>query len=766
MQAVIHGFMAMLDSFLYRLSVYGGTVLVILSAAVVVVLFPSQFNLEGASALELSALQQDDVQVPMTQIMADLASVPPIQSIPTRLSESPFWFATVVSATGQSTILELPSRHAVEAACWNAADFSPLGAATRSWKQGDMMVTKTGFALDLGVLPAAIRVLCRATHTGPAYISAIAWPEEAFKMSEKKFHRNAGLLNGGMLVLAMFALMVSIIKRDWVYLLFTLWLIANLRLASVSAGWDVEWLGYAIPPEWLIVSRKVSLSMAFSFNVMMFSKMFAKELNENPPLRLWGQTAQLTCIPVLLAMLLPYRQYLPVIWVSGSVMGISLCYLLARILITTKSKVAFWYGMGMAMVILTWLYEVAAAAFGVRQLIGEINSVTGALLSSVCCALAIVENIGQERQSRLDAQAELHNIYEVVPVGLFSLSETGRIIHVNGAYRHMMGDFGKEDSPWRDGFESGAWERLQAFLNHPVDHDFVIKDHIDSDGQQRSYLVRAARINDQIEGSLQDITTRVEAVAKLQFLADHDSVTGILNRRGLSKIFDTVNHARLDHDTMTLAYLDLDQLALVNHMHGSLAGDAVLKMVCKIINDTLTEHQVLGRMGGDKFAIIFQGGTLEEAALLCERVKDNVARDPFKLAEHSFRIHCSIGLVPVPFGGNEEAAMRLAEEACYAHVDEDGRLKRHLEQWRRVHEAEALAEGWSLFQIRDEGIGFLDILRHPDAAIFPDDFEVWKFVVRRATHSPVSAATAALNCLDPAHRRVVLETVSKQPRLH
>ena len=78
-------------------------------------------------------------------------------------------------------------------------------------------------------------VLCRGTFAGPARISAMQWPAAGFAASVREFHRNAGLLEGGLLVLSAFVFVTAIINREWLYVLFATWLVASLRLGAISA---------------------------------------------------------------------------------------------------------------------------------------------------------------------------------------------------------------------------------------------------------------------------------------------------------------------------------------------------------------------------------------------------------------------------------------------------------------------------------------------------------------------------------------------------
>jgi len=655
---------AAVDTFLYRLSVFGVPVAIGLASLVALALLPNDFTLEGASPLEFGALQEEDARpLAPQQALAQLAGKPAVPGLNTRLSESPFWFSFVVPAADQPAIIELPSRHALNAACWSANDLEPLGIANRTTAKGSIKETKTGFALALGPLQSSTRVLCRASHTGPAHISAILWTAAQFQISELKFHRNSGLLDGGLIVLSLFVLITALINREWLYVLFAAWLIANLRLAAISAGWDTQWLERAIPPDWIIPLRKITTAAYYVLTFTLFSKLFADDLKRLKS-TLMLRISQWSCLAVLLAAaVLPYAGFLPVLWALTAGGGAMLVFLLVRILTVTRSRVAMWYGAALAVALLASLNEVVAAALGYRGLIGSVNSVTAALSSSLLAALAIAEQMRQEREERRKAQDELRNTYEAIPIGLFSLDEQGRIVRCNPAFKNMLGKASAGPGDWGRDFEAGAWERLQALASSPDMADMELKGAAADAGGQRSFLVKATKVNGKIEGSLQDITVRVEATDKLRFLADHDPLTGIFNRRGIEKAFVAANRALTD-GTMALAYVDLDRFKLINDLFGHIAGDFVLQHVCRRIDGILVDGQVLGRVGGDEFVIVFPGGNIQSAVEACRHIIYAISTEPFAVEGRAFQVKCSIGLVEVGAGIKEDDAVSLADRAC------------------------------------------------------------------------------------------------------
>ena len=138
-----------------------------------------------------------------------------------------------------------------------------------------------------------------------------------------------------------------------------------------------------------------------------------------------------------------------------------------------------------------------------------------------------------------------------------------------------------DSAHWADGFEAGAWERLQILADSPAAEELELRSIAGNAGNRRSFLVKATRVKGRIEGSLQDITQRVEATARLRFLANHDPLTGIFNRRGIEQAFNAANRSLASGQTMALAYLDLDRFKLINDLFGHVAGDMVLRHVCE-----------------------------------------------------------------------------------------------------------------------------------------------------------------------------------------
>ncbi len=389
----------------------------------------------------------------------------------------------------------------------------------------------------------------------------------------------------------------------------------------------------------------------------LFTRLFRDDLKRVGHERLL-RAAQWSCLPLLLfAVVLPYQQFLPYLWLTTA-FGIGvLAFFLFRILFSMRSKVAMWYSASLGIALFASLYEVIAAALGVKVLIGTINSVTAALSSSLLAAFAIAEQMRQEREDRVSAQTALRNTYEAIPIGLFTLTSQGQFARANPALREMLGLHSSPRDHWSDHFELGAWDKLQKLVLSGAGQEMEIRSISRRGKDQKWFMVKATMAKDKIEGSLQDVTDKVKATGRLLFLAEHDPLTGILNRRGIEKVFEESIGELAEGNAMALAYLDLDRFKLINDLFGHVAGDEVLKQVCDRIRGMLTEGQSIGRVGGDEFVIVLKGTPIQSAAWICRGIVDRIGTHPL-----SDRRTCFSGERLDRFGRNRQ---KHAGKGCH-----------------------------------------------------------------------------------------------------
>ena len=209
---------AAVESLLYGFATYGVPVAIGLVSLLALVVWDSEYASDSGTAIRFRYLEETAGALTPAQALAELKTRPHVRHQDTRLSESPFWFVFEVPAIeGEDTQVELPSRHAVGAACWDATNLRALGDADRQESHGQMKAVKAGFAIDLGSLKTDAMLLCRGTFAGPARITVVRWSASQLDLSIKKFYRESGLLDGGLIVLSLFILLTAVISREWLY---------------------------------------------------------------------------------------------------------------------------------------------------------------------------------------------------------------------------------------------------------------------------------------------------------------------------------------------------------------------------------------------------------------------------------------------------------------------------------------------------------------------------------------------------------------------
>ncbi|MDO8958989.1 MAG: bacteriohemerythrin [Rhodocyclaceae bacterium] len=128
-------------------------------------------------------------------------------------------------------------------------------------------------------------------------------------------------------------------------------------------------------------------------------------------------------------------------------------------------------------------------------------------------------------------------------------------------------------------------------------------------------------------GTVQDVTLQAQAEEALRAQAQVDYLTGLANRRhfiehGEEEIARTTRYRR----PLSLLMLDIDHFKAINDTHGHQAGDAALQMLAAHCRDALREIDIIGRIGGEEFAIILPETAGAGASLVAERLRASIAR--------------------------------------------------------------------------------------------------------------------------------------------
>jgi diguanylate cyclase (GGDEF)-like protein/PAS domain S-box-containing protein len=172
-----------------------------------------------------------------------------------------------------------------------------------------------------------------------------------------------------------------------------------------------------------------------------------------------------------------------------------------------------------------------------------------------------------------------------------------------------------------------------------------------------------------------DVSARVEAEARVAFLAYHDQLTGLPNRALLFEEMERALDRGQRHGTATaLLFIDLDNFKTVNDQHGHVVGDNVLRRVSAQLRTATRSSDILARQGGDEFLLLLTDLDPQDALTVARRVADQVhaaLREPVALADLSPDVEAitlsgSIGISLAPADATTGPELiRLADAAMY-----------------------------------------------------------------------------------------------------
>ena len=209
-----------------------------------------------------------------------------------------------------------------------------------------------------------------------------------------------------------------------------------------------------------------------------------------------------------------------------------------------------------------------------------------------------------------------------------------------------------------------------------------------------------------------DVTEARALASKMDYLAAHDPLTGLPNRRTFEERLDRVlAGVRREEDEHVLCYIDLDQFKVVNDTCGHAAGDELLRQISGILHERIRKSDTFARLGGDEFGLLLENCTLPRGITLIEELLAILAEYRFSWNGKSFSLGASIGVVHINKTFLAEGnALSAADAACYI-AKENGR--------NRIH----------VYQLNDQDLaqrqGEMEWVSRIKEALDKDQFELW-----------------------------------------
>ena len=175
------------------------------------------------------------------------------------------------------------------------------------------------------------------------------------------------------------------------------------------------------------------------------------------------------------------------------------------------------------------------------------------------------------------------------------------------------------------------------------------------------------------EGIIRDVTPYKKMEEELRRLATIDSLTGINNRRNFLDLAqrEISRSSRYDRP-FSMVMLDIDHFKKVNDTYGHSVGDKVLLEFCAVCLKQIRENDIMGRLGGEEFAIALVECDTEMAAIVAERIRQAVASHVVSSGGEEIRFTVSIGVTSMWQGCDLSSILERADNAMY-RAKENGR---------------------------------------------------------------------------------------------
>ena len=178
----------------------------------------------------------------------------------------------------------------------------------------------------------------------------------------------------------------------------------------------------------------------------------------------------------------------------------------------------------------------------------------------------------------------------------------------------------------------------------------------------------------QVVGSAIDISDLKRAEDQIHYMAYYDTLTGLPNRAFFREQMNyLLSHAHRNNHVIVIMFLDLDRFKLINDTLGHMAGDELLKITAHRLKEAVREVDMVVRMGGDEFILLFPEVSEESnISKLAEKVL-HVFKESFVIAGHEIYISTSIGISLYPHDGKDiDTLIKNADTAMY-RAKENGR---------------------------------------------------------------------------------------------
>ncbi len=276
------------------------------------------------------------------------------------------------------------------------------------------------------------------------------------------------------------------------------------------------------------------------------------------------------------------------------------------------------------------------------------------------CYLGTVQDVSEQRAAQhalREAEERFRLAFEEAPIGMAVISTDGTLEHANAALGMICGRVRHElhGLPLRElihpGDNHSVEQELRALAGGAVGKLVRELRVLPASGSPVEVSIHATALRygagrpDRLLCQVQDITDRKQYESRLQFMADHDPLTGLMNRRKFEAELDRhVEHVKRYGPQGALLMLDIDNFKAVNDTLGHNAGDELIISIGGVLSQRVRASDVLARLGGDEFAVLLPRADQAEAARVADALVRAVRENAALLGGQRQKVTTSVGI--------------------------------------------------------------------------------------------------------------------------
>lgn len=297
--------------------------------------------------------------------------------------------------------------------------------------------------------------------------------------------------------------------------------------------------------------------------------------------------------------------------------------------------------------------------------------------------LGVVVDVTEQRMATLalqESEERFRSALEHAPIGMALLSPDGRFVQVNQALCDISGYSAEallkltlEAITYPEDLQKEV-ELFRLLEAGRIRHFETEKRYLRQDGRVVWVQVTGTMLRD-VEGRPKQIIKQVQDITERKLLEQHlekqartDFLTGLSNRRHFLEVAEQELARAQRYDTpLSLAMLDLDHFKQINDTHGHEAGDKVLQHLAQICRSHCRDLDVVGRLGGEEFAILFPETPVHLAGEVADRLRAAIAAATVDLGGGvSLHYTASFGLTSYTADdGHIDMMLNRADRALY-----------------------------------------------------------------------------------------------------